>query len=43
MNCFLNRKSSVMNWSFDFLAQHEDAELGSMLQEFTICKAAMKT
>jgi hypothetical protein len=32
-----------MNWSFVFLAQHEDPEVGSMLLESTIQNIEMKT
>ena len=33
---FLHRESSIMNWSFVFLAQHEDPEVGSVLQQLII-------
>jgi hypothetical protein len=40
---FFTEKSSVMNWSFVFLAQREDPEVGSELLELSIDRTVTKT
>jgi len=40
---FSTEKSSVMNWSFVFLAQREDPEVGSELLELSIDRTVTKT